>query len=134
GGNEYAARLAGIDSKKVIYVLYIIMGVLASLGGVILAARMNSGQPSASVGLEFDAITAAVLGGTAMAGGVGTMFGTVLGVLILQGFNTGLIMLYIPVFWQNVARGVLLFVALTLDFIRREKRRKKMLQQSMDSI
>ncbi len=131
GGSKVAARLAGINPGKIITILYVIMGVLSSLGGALLAARMNSGQPSASNGLEFDAITAAVLGGTAFSGGIGTIFGTVLGVLILQGFNTGLLMSNVPVFWQNVARGLLLLVALGFDVVRRKQREKSQLKQSM---
>lgn len=106
GGNKYAARLAGLHPGKIVIVLYVINAVLASLGGIILGSRMNSGQPSAAVGLEFDAITAAVLGGTAFSGGVGTIFGTVLGVLILQGFNTGLIMMNVPVFFGSLLQEV----------------------------
>lgn len=131
GGNKEAARLAGLNPQKITSALYMISGALASLGGIILAARMSSGQPAAANGLEFDAITGAVLGGTAFSGGVGTIFGTVLGVLILQGFNTGLIMLNVPVFWQYVARGMLLLIALAFDFIRKKNREKKMLEQSM---
>lgn len=131
GGNKDAARLAGLNPQKITNILYMITGALSALGGIILAARMNSGQPAASVGLEFDAITAAVLGGTAFSGGVGTIFGTVLGVLILQGFNTGLIMLNVPAFWQNVARGLLLLIALTFDYVRKINREKKLLKSSI---
>jgi ribose transport system permease protein len=131
GGSKEAARLAGLDPQKITNILFMLTGALSALGGIILGARMSSGQPAASVGLEFDAITAAVLGGTAFTGGVGTIFGTVLGVLILQGFNTGLIMLNVPVFWQFVARGMLLFIALAFDYIRRTKREKKILENSM---
>ena len=92
---------------------------------------MNSGQPSACDGLEFDAATAAVLGGTAFTGGVGTMLGTLLGMLILQVFNTGLVMLNIQVFWQNVAQGALLVLALVFDYYRKEMRNKKLLEESM---
>ena len=134
GGSKTAARLAGISPNKIITLLYVFMGVLSSIGGAILTARMSSGQPSACNGLEFDAITAAVLGGTAFSGGIGTIFGTVLGVLILQGFNTGLLMLNVPVFWQYVARGLLLLIALGFDMIRRNQREKKHLKQSMMDI
>jgi ribose transport system permease protein len=131
GGNPYAARLAGLNPVSIINKLYIISGCLAALAGVILASRMNSGQPSAATGLEFDAVTAAVLGGTAFTGGVGTMFGTLLGMLILQGFNTGLIMLNVQIFWQNVAQGTLLVVALAFDFYRKKSQTKKVLAESL---
>lgn len=131
GGNKDAARLAGLQPQKITNILYMLTGALASLGGVILAARMSSGQPAASVGLEFDAITAAVLGGTAFSGGVGSIGGSLLGLLILQGFNTGLIMLNVPSFWQYVARGLLLLIALTFDHVRKVNREKQQLKTSM---
>ena len=98
------------------------MGVLASAGGMVLAARMNTGQPQACVNLEFDAITAAVLGGIAMSGGYGTLSGTFLGLLLLQCFNNGLILINVPSFWQSVAKGVLLLLALSFDYFRSRKR------------
>ncbi|MFV0466382.1 MAG: ABC transporter permease [Lachnospiraceae bacterium] len=131
GGSSEAARLAGLNPKKIITVCFIIIGVLTSLGGMIFASRMNAGQPSANVNLEFDAITAVILGGVSFAGGVGSMGGTVLGVLLIQAFNTGLIMVNVPSFWQYVARGGLLLFALTSDYIRKEKREKELLAASM---
>lgn len=131
GGNPYAARLAGLSPILIRFKLYILSGGLAALAGVLLAARMNSGQPAACSGLEFDAATAAVLGGTAFTGGMGTMFGTFIGMLILQCFNTGLVMLNVQVFWQNVAQGSLLVVALAFDFYRKKIRSKKLLEESM---
>lgn len=95
------------------------------------AARMNSGQPAANVNLEFDAITAVILGGVSFTGGVGNMGGTVLGIILIQAFNTGLIMVNVPSFWQYVARGALLLFALTTDYLRKEKRNKQLLAASM---
>lgn len=125
GGNPYAARLAGLNPKATIYKLHILSGALAAIAGALLAARMNSGQPSACDGLEFDGVTAAVLGGCAFTGGVGTILGTFIGMLILQSFNTGLVMLNVQVFWQNVAQGALLVVALAFDFYRKKVSLKK---------
>lgn len=122
GGNATAARLAGIRPNSIKLKLYIISGVLAAIGGVILAARMNTGQPTAAQGLELDAITATVLGGTAMTGGIGSMSGTFMGVLILQGFKNGLLLLNVPSFWQYVAQGLLLVVALAFDYYRSKQR------------
>jgi len=129
GGNPYAARLAGLNPTKTIFKLYIMSGALAALAGALLAARMNSGQPSACVGLEFDGVTAAVLGGCAFTGGVGTMLGTFIGMLILQCFNTGLVMMNVQVFWQNVAQGSLLIVALAFDLLRKRSATKKELAE-----
>lgn len=130
GGNAYAARLAGLNPQKIIYKLHIMEGALTALAGVLLAARMNSGQPSACDGLEFDAVTAAVLGGCAMTGGVGTMLGTFIGMVILQGFNTGMNMVGLQTFWQEVAKGLLLVAALAMDFYRKRSREKKLLEES----
>lgn len=123
GGNNVAARLAGISTKATTYILFIIMGVLAASGGTILAARMNTGQPQACTGLEFDGITAAILGGVAMSGGFGSLVGTFLGLLILQGFNNGLILLNVQSFWQMVAKGGLLLLALSFDYFRSKSRK-----------
>ncbi|WP_312641142.1 ABC transporter permease [Hydrogenoanaerobacterium sp.] len=122
GGNPTAARLAGISTKKTTYKLFVNMSVLASVGGMILAARMNTGQPQACTNLEFDGITAAILGGVAMSGGFGSIFGAFIGLFILQGFNNGLIMLNVQSFWQNVAKGALLLLALSFDYLRSRKR------------
>lgn len=131
GGNKDAARLAGLNPRRIVFILYTMMGALCALGGVIFAARMNSGQPSANVNLEFDSITAVILGGVSFAGGVGSMGGTVLGILLIQSFNTGLIMVNVPTFWQTVARGALLLFALTSDFFRKRNRERELLAASM---
>ena len=130
GGSAEAARLAGLNPRRIVTVSFIIIGVLTALGGVVFAARMNAGQPSANVNLEFDAITAVILGGVSFAGGVGSMFGTVLGVLLIQAFGTGLIMVNVPSFWQSVAKGALLLAALTFDYIRKERREKELIAAS----
>ena len=123
GGNPIAARLAGISTKATTYALFIIMSVLAALGGTILAARMNTGQPQACTGLEFDGITAAILGGVAMSGGYGSLIGAFVGLLILQGFNNGLTLVNVPSFWQYVAKGGLLLLALSFDYFRSKNRK-----------
>lgn len=134
GGNMDAARLAGLNPKKLILICYVMMGMLCAAGGTIFAARMNSGQPAACVNLEFDAITAVVLGGVSFSGGVGNMFGTFLGIILIQAFNTGLTMVNVPSFWQYVARGALLLFALTSDYIRERNRQKSLLEASMKNL
>lgn len=128
GGNSNAARLAGIQPKRVITILFLLSSAMASLGGIILAARMNSGQPSASEGLEFDAVTSCVLGGVAMGGGIGDMGGAFIGLLIMQGFANGLSVLNVQSFWQKVAKGLLLIAALGFDFWRKKQRERDMLR------
>ncbi|CAA7601391.1 Branched-chain amino acid transport system / permease component [Acididesulfobacillus acetoxydans] len=125
GGNATAARLAGINAQTVKAKLYIMTAAFAALGGIILAARMSSGQPDASVGLEFDAVTAAVLGGVAFSGGIGTLGGALIGLIIMQGFNNGLMILNVQSFWQTVAKGLLLVAALSFDYVRNLKRKAK---------
>ncbi len=131
GGNKDAARLAGLDPKRIVLICYIMMGLLCGLGGTVLASRMNSGQPAACVNLEFDSITAVILGGVSFTGGIGSMGCTVLGVLLIQSFNQGLTMVNVPSFWQYVAKGGLLLFALTSDYLRKQNREKNLLEASM---
>lgn len=130
GGNKDAARLAGLNPQRLILICYIMMGVICAIGGTIFAARMNSGQPAANVNLEFDAITAVILGGVSFTGGVGSMGGTILGVILIQAFNTGLTMVNVQSFWQLVAKGGLLLFALTSDYIRKRNRDRSLLEAS----
>ncbi|HOJ83313.1 MAG: ABC transporter permease [Dethiobacteria bacterium] len=124
GGNETAARLAGLNPERIKVALYIITSVLASIGGMLLAGRMNSGQPVAHNGLEFDAITVVILGGVSFSGGSGTLTGCFIALLILESFKNGLLVLNVPVFWQQVARGLLLVIALSIDYFRSIRRKK----------
>ena len=130
GGNQDAARLAGLNPQRIVLATFIMMGVMCAIGGIVFAARMNSGQPAANVNLEFDAITAVILGGVSFTGGVGTMGGTILGVFLIQAFNTGLTMVNVPSFWQYVAKGALLLFALTSDYIRKQNRARQLLVAS----
>lgn len=130
GGNVDAARLAGLNPQRIVLICFIVMGIFCAIGGSLFAARMNAGQPAANVNLEFDAITAVILGGVSFTGGVGGMFGTVLGVFLIQAFNTGLTMVNVPTFWQYVARGGLLLFALTSDYIRKQNRERALLEAS----
>ncbi len=130
GGNRDAARLAGLNPQRIVTVSFVMMGMLCALGGTIFAARMNSGQPAANVNLEFDAITAVILGGVSFTGGVGNMGGTILGVVLIQAFNTGLTMVNVPSFWQYVAKGLLLLFALSSDYLRKQRREKGLLEAS----
>lgn len=130
GGNRDAARLAGLNPQRIVTISFVMMGMLCALGGTIFAARMNSGQPAANVNLEFDAITAVILGGVSFTGGVGNMGGTILGVVLIQAFNTGLTMVNVPSFWQYVAKGLLLLFALSSDYLRKQRREKGLLEAS----
>ena len=134
GGSKEAARLAGLNPQQIIRRSFLMMGALCAIGGIIFSARMNSGQPAANVNLEFDAITAVILGGVSFAGGVGDMGGTFLGIILIQAFNTGLTMVNVPSFWQYVAKGGLLLFALATDYVRKQRREKELLELSMKNL
>jgi len=111
GGNDTAARLAGININRYLVGVYVAAGLVAALAGVLITARTGSGQPvSGSAGLELESITAAALGGCALRGGRGSIAGTVLAVIILGVLTNGMTLLGINPFWQNVAKGALLIV------------------------
>jgi ribose transport system permease protein len=126
GGNAGAARLAGINPKRVKTILYVNNSVIACLVGILVAARMHMGSPSAIAGADLDAITASVLGGVAYTGGVGNMLGVTIGILVLTSFQNGLVVVGLDSFYQIVAKGLLLIAALTLDFYREKSRLKSL--------
>ncbi len=114
GGNPAAARLAGINLNRMRLAIFTISGGLSGLAGVIIAARTSSGQPLAGTGLELEAITAVFLGGALLSGGKGTVAGTMLAVLLLSVLSNGMNLLGIPTFYQLVAKGMLLIVAVAI--------------------
>jgi ribose transport system permease protein/L-arabinose transport system permease protein len=115
GGNPAAARLAGINLNRMRLIVYAVSGGLSGLAGVIVTARTSSGQPaSGTQGLELEAITAVFLGGALLAGGKGTIFGTMLAVLLLATLSNGMNLLGIPTFYQLVAKGLLLVMAVAI--------------------
>ncbi|HJW84058.1 MAG TPA: ribose ABC transporter permease [Anaerolineae bacterium] len=121
GGGEETARLASVPSARVKLRVYVISGMCAALAGVILAARLWSAQPNASVGLELDAIAAAVLGGTSLAGGTGGVGGTVAGAFIIGVLSNGLNLLEVPSYNQQVVKGLVFIVAVLLDYVLKRR-------------
>jgi D-xylose transport system permease protein len=115
GGNREAARLSGINIKKQIFSIFILMGVLSGVGGVVLASYVGYGTIAAGQGYELDAIASCVLGGTSPLGGSGTIFGAMVGALIMTSLNTGLQMLNVAPAWQYVLRGFVLVLAVIVD-------------------
>ena len=120
GGNEEAARISGIGTRRVRLAVYGISGTLAALGGVILAARTTAGLPQAGAGYELDAIAAVVIGGTSLAGGQGRLVGTLVGALIIGVVNNGLDLLGVSSYYQLTLKGAIIVVAVLLDSLRRQ--------------
>jgi ribose transport system permease protein len=115
GGNRNAAEIAGINAKNVLFSVYALSGLLAGISGVMLASRVISGPPNLGQGYELDAIAAVVIGGASLMGGRGTIWGTVLGLFIIQTLNNGLDILVVPAYWQDVIKGVLIVAAVAVD-------------------
>jgi len=115
GGNENAAKLSGININRVKIIVYTIAGALAALGGIIVTARLDSAQPNAGASYELDAIAAVVIGGTSLSGGRGSIWGTVLGALIIGVLNNGLVLLDVSPFWQQVVKGGVILLAVIID-------------------
>jgi putative xylitol transport system permease protein len=118
GGNVKSARTAGIRTRRVTASVYVIAGLLAGLGGLILTARTSSALPQAGVSYELDAIAAVVIGGTSLSGGVGTITGTLLGALIIGTINNGLDLLGVSSAYQQIVKGCIIVVAVLLDYSR----------------
>ncbi len=114
GDNEQAAYLSGLPTRRITAFVYVVAGALSALAGAILVARLNSAQPTAGAGFEFDAIAAVVVGGTSFDGGEGTILGTLIGVLIIGVLNNGLNLLDVPSFYQGVVQGAVIALALLL--------------------
>ncbi len=121
GGNEEVARLSGIHVKKVKYSVYMISGLLTGIAGILLLSRMNSGQPRAGIGYEFEVVTACVLGGISMAGGSGKLWGVFFGVVIMGVLSYGLVSVGLNEFWQMMIKGVVLLIAVGIDSMSQAK-------------
>jgi ribose/xylose/arabinose/galactoside ABC-type transport system permease subunit len=119
GGNAQAARLAGLPVERLRLAGYLLSGLCASLGGLVLASQLGAAAPQSASGIELSVIAAVILGGTSLSGGKGTLFGTLLGVLILGTLNNGLTLLNVSSYYQEVARGAVLLLAVGLDQVRR---------------
>ncbi|QFQ88484.1 ribose ABC transporter permease [Paracoccus kondratievae] len=122
GGNREAALYSGIKVDRLKIAIFTLSGVMAAISGILLSSRLYSAQTNAGMSYELDAIAAAVLGGTSLAGGVGTMVGTLIGALIIGVMNNGMNMLSVPYFYQLIVKGLVILVAVWLDV--RAKRRQ----------
>lgn len=121
GGNIEAARLSGINVEKTKLIIFAMNGMLVAIAGLILSARLGAGSPSAGQNAELDAIAACVIGGASLAGGVGSVFGVVVGALIIASLDNGMSMLDVPTFWQYIVKGAILLLAVWIDTSSKKK-------------
>ena len=121
GGNAQAAKFSGINVSKVKFIVYTYTGVMAGIAGIVIASRLYSGQPTAGDGAEMDAIASVVVGGTSMSGGSGRLGGTLIGVLIIGVLNNGLNLMGVDSNWQYIVKGLVILLAVYVDFIRNKK-------------
>ncbi len=130
GGNEETAKLSGIYVGRQRFILHTLVGLLAGISGVILATRVASGQPGAGIGFEFDVIVAVILGGTSLFGGVGSVSGTIIGALILGVLRNVMNLLGLNIFYQYIASGAVLILAVLLDeFLKGKGANRETLKQ-----
>ena len=122
GGNAKAARLSGINTKKVFFWVYTNMGVLAAVAGIVLSARNASATPKAGDGYELDAIGSCYIGGAAAAGGVGTIIGAVVGAFVMGILNNGMSLVGMSTDFQKVVKGIVLLGAVTFDVLSSRKK------------
>ena len=115
GGNERAAQLSGLNLRQIKMAVYALGGALAGIAGLLLTSRLDSATPNAGIGYELDSIAAVVIGGTSLSGGRGSVWGTVLGCLIIGVLNNGLVLLEVSPFWQQVIKGFVILAAVALD-------------------
>ncbi|MEA5003395.1 MAG: ABC transporter permease, partial [Christensenella sp.] len=115
GGNEEAARASGIPASNIKMFVYMISGLICGLAGFLQSARIVVGQPNIGEGYELQAISAVVIGGTALSGGIGKMWGTIVGAFIIGVLNNGLDLLGVSSYWQKVVSGAIIIAAVLLD-------------------
>jgi putative multiple sugar transport system permease protein len=121
GGNEKAARLSGVKTKFVVFLVFVNMGLLAALSGLVFAARLNSATPNAGVNFELDAIAACFIGGASTAGGIGTIMGAMIGGLVMGVMNNGMSLIGVGIDWQQTIKGMVLLIAVAFDVYSKSK-------------
>lgn len=121
GGNKTAAEYVGINTRRLQMKIFMITGVAAAISSILLAARLYSAQPNAATGYELDAIASAVLGGTSLSGGYGTVLGTFIGALIIGVINNGMNLIGMPYFYQQIIKGLIIIIAVFIDVKNKER-------------
>lgn len=124
GGNEKAARLSGVKTKKMTFLVFVNMGVMAALAGLIFAARLNAATPKAGVNFELDAIAAAFIGGASASGGIGTVIGAIVGGLVMGVMNNGMSLVGLGIDYQQGIKGLVLLLAVAFDIYNKNKSTK----------
>ncbi|MGA2642080.1 MAG: ABC transporter permease [Spirochaetia bacterium] len=122
GGNEVASGLSGISTDRVKLMVYTLCGFLTAVGGILMTARLGVAAPTAASGYELDVIAAAVVGGTSLAGGEGTILGVLIGAAIMQVLRTGLVLTGVSAYWLQAVQGLVIVVAIMLDQLRKRRR------------
>jgi ribose transport system permease protein len=115
GGNEDSARLSGINTQRIKTMVYVLSGIMAAISGIIVTSRIGSASPNAGTGFELDAIAAVVLGGTSLAGGEGSIIGTIIGAVIIGVLNNGLNLMNVSPFYQLIVKGLVILLAVMVD-------------------
>lgn len=118
GGNQQAAVVSGINVRKNLMIVYAYAGIMSALAGLMLTSRLSSGQPTAGLTYEMDAISSAVIGGTSLSGGIGTIQGTMIGALIIGVLNNGMDLMHINAYYQQITKGAIIVLAVILDKAR----------------
>jgi putative multiple sugar transport system permease protein len=122
GGNALAAKLSGINTKHVLFLVYANMGLLSALAGLVFTGRLNSATPRAGTGFELDAIAACFIGGASTTGGVGTIIGAIIGGLLMGVLNNGMAIIGVSIDWQQAIKGMVLLIAVAFDVLSKRRR------------
>ena len=122
GGNATAARLSGVNTKRIMFLVYTNMGFLAAVAGIVFTGRLNSATPKSGNGFELDAIAACFIGGASTAGGIGTIVGAIIGGLLMGVLNNGMAIMGISIDWQQAIKGMVLLLAVAFDVFSKRKR------------
>lgn len=121
GGNQKAAKLSGVKVERIVFLVYVNMGILSALSGLAFAARLNAATPKAGVGFELDAIAAVFIGGASASGGIGTVIGAIIGGLVMGVMNNGMSLIGIGIDWQQAIKGLVLLFAVCFDVLTKSK-------------
>ncbi len=130
GSSEKAAKLSGINTSNIKLGVYMTSAALAGIAGILSLSRFKVATPNAGIGTEMRVISACIIGGTSLIGGEGSIFGAVLGVLMLNIINNGLVLLNVSVFWQDLISGAILITAVTVDFMSQKNKARKRIQKT----